>query len=823
MGFLTRRRRTIPLRITLLSTFLLVGLLPMAVSAQHSYSSARKALEQATFQKLAAIRDTRKRQIEDYFRQAEAHALFLAQTPTTRDAVLAFNDAVTEMNQTDSGASSAPLPEQVRLERYYREQLPLELSATTVNKVNSEAWLPTERAGILLQDAYIVRNPHPRAERGLLDSSGSLPAYDRVHERYHPDFRRFVQRFGFYDVLLVNTQGTESGEVVYSYTKEIDFGADILGNDEFRSSSVGIAYQASWLAQDPNSTKWMDFQFYVPSEGRPAAFVSVPIFDGSQKVGVLIVQLRIDEINRLMTGDGGWKAEGLGDTGETHLVGPDDTLRNDSRFFIESPTSHLALLAATGTDAETIERIRDNETTILLQRLGTALSASALRGETTQAIATDYRSETVLGATTRLDIRGLRWGLVAKIDSAEALAPLDLLRNQALLIGLVIAAVVALLSVLLARNIASPVLALTAATRRTSTGDLSARVSVASRNEIGELADAFNEMAENLQRTTVSTEYLDQILNSMKDALLVTSLPDDRVEKPIILAANPYALQRLGYSKDDLPGQPLDLVLLLPNEEIRASLEQTGLSTRRESALRTAAGELIPVQLSLSNTRDAAGGASNLVCVAHDISERKAAEEAMRQTNALELDLVERKAAEAVVATERERLQKILDTASVGVAMSIDGFVRFANPRCVELFGINVGDRTEDVFLRPEDRDHVLASINRYGTLRNYELQIRGNDGEPHDVLASFSVSEGGNRPGILAWIVDITERKQAEAALAIERARLQTILDTAPVDSWVRSKVNCAADAGTAASATTAVAASVMARQKAEFMGAPP
>ncbi|WP_353570151.1 hypothetical protein [Candidatus Albibeggiatoa sp. nov. BB20] len=68
---------------------------------------------------------------------------------------------------------------------------------------------------------------------------------------------------------------------------------------------------------------------YVPLNRVAAAFISSPIFKDNQLIGVLAFQLSIDKINQIMQ-----ESTGMGETGETLLVGGDDfLLRSNSRFF----------------------------------------------------------------------------------------------------------------------------------------------------------------------------------------------------------------------------------------------------------------------------------------------------------------------------------------------------------------------------------------------------------------------------------------------------------------------------------------------------------
>ncbi|MFN9912258.1 MAG: hypothetical protein ACK53L_06725, partial [Pirellulaceae bacterium] len=95
--------------------------------------------------------------------------------------------------------------------------------------------------------------------------------------------------------------------------------------------------QAMRALKDRDDFKIADFEPYRPSLGRPMGFAISPIFNGPQCIGLMVLQFPIDNFNKILTGDFNWEAEGLGETGEVYLVGPDKTMRSRSRFMVRDP------------------------------------------------------------------------------------------------------------------------------------------------------------------------------------------------------------------------------------------------------------------------------------------------------------------------------------------------------------------------------------------------------------------------------------------------------------------------------------------------------
>jgi len=130
------------------------------------------------------------------------------------------------------------------------------------------------------------------------------------------------------------------------------------------------------------------------------------------------------------------------------------------------------------------------------------------------------------------------------------------------------------------------------------------------------------------------------------------------------------------------------------------------------------------------------------------------------------MDITERKKIETDLLAERERLQKILDTSPVGVGISTEGVVRFANPRFAELFDRKEGEAAHEAYVNPKDREQIVNELKNSGIVRDYELQTYGRNREIRDTLATFISTEYEGQTGILSWMVDLGGLKEAEREL---------------------------------------------------------
>ncbi len=179
------------------------------------------------------------------------------------------------------------------------------------------------------------------------------------------------------------------------------------------------------------------------------------------------------------------------------------------------------------------------------------------------------------------------------------------------------------LGILIANSIAGPILSLTEATRFVGRGRLDFRLNVRSHDEVGDLADAFNAMTEELSRTTVSKRYLDTIIHSMTDPLLVVSV------EGVIEMANGAAAAAAGCRAEALVGRSLGVLLAGGGTEASGLISEAvraGYSGNRETWMWQQGGSVLPVALSAAVMRGDEGEVQGIVCVAKDLTPQKRVE-----------------------------------------------------------------------------------------------------------------------------------------------------------------------------------------------------
>jgi class 3 adenylate cyclase len=496
----------------LFAILLLLGAVAVMITGVLGYIRAREALERAIFAQLTAARETKAHQVESYFRTVRNEVRLLAAAKMVVDATRGFREAVDELDDK-------PVPPEVKesVHGWYDGHYMPMVRKLLGRDAPAAEFIPSSPASYFLQDLYIVRNPHPDGRRDLLDDAGDGSAYSKVHAVYHPLMRTAAATVGFDDFMIVDPR---NGRLIYTVDKDADF-ATSLRAGPYRQSRLAAAAARCATAPDPSATCLEDFSPYLPSDGAPEAFMAAPIIDQGVVTGVLVAELLVDEIDAIITGGRRWRNEGFGATGEAYLVGPDFMVRSSGRNFFENPAAYFTDLKAGGASDEEIAAISRYGSPILHQRADTVATRAAIGGVDGIGEVIGYRGIPTLASWGPVRVSGIKWGLVAKIDSSEAFEPVDRLQRDLLIVGAIAFLVVVVTGAWLSRSLLGPLRELTAGVRRFAAGDHDAHVTVRTRDEIGQLCLAFNGMIDDINQKNAVIE----TKNRENEELLLNVLP----------------------------------------------------------------------------------------------------------------------------------------------------------------------------------------------------------------------------------------------------------------------------------------------------------
>jgi class 3 adenylate cyclase len=476
----------------LIAMLLGVSSFSILVTAYLGYHSGQSNLTSRVFNQLTSLRASKAYQIESYFKNIHHHTETLSENPAVIAAMQEFTAAHRQLE-----SAKIPAVSDQKLAAYYQQEFLKRLDKSEVGSPVLESYLPQSNPSRYLQYQYIANNPNPVGKKHLLDMAKDSSAYSRVHGRYHPIFRKIIEKFGYYDMFLINPQGT----VVYTVFKETDFTTN-FGTGAYKTSNLARLTAQVQQAKEKDYSQIIDFESYGPSYGAPAAFIAAPIFNQSKLIGVLAFQLPVDEINNVMTGNRKWEGDGLGKTGETYLVGRDYLMRSVSRFLEEDPKAYIESLRAVGVTDDVIGRVKQYKTSILQQKVQPQGTAEALAGRQGTQILKDYRGIPVLSSYAPLKIAGLDWVILSEIDLSEAYEPIYAFTRQVLISATLLMLLLTLIAMALAYLFVKPIQHLIDSARKVQSGDMDVIVPLNPRDEFGELAQSFNAMLHSLHTQT---------------------------------------------------------------------------------------------------------------------------------------------------------------------------------------------------------------------------------------------------------------------------------------------------------------------------------
>ena len=193
---------------------------------------------------------------------------------------------------------------------------------------------------------------------------------------------------------------------------------------------------------------------------------------------------------------------GLGESGETYMLGSELTLKNESRFLIEDPSGYLTQMKNLGMEQNLLREIEKSGSVIGRQKVDTTASQMALKGKTASLVIKDYRNISVLSAFKPLAIKDVDWAILSEIDEAEAFAATQNMRNTILIFVALIIAVIAAVIVIFSRQVISkPINQMLDAVEnlRAGEGDLTLRLPDFGSNEIGQTAASLNGFIQRIQ------------------------------------------------------------------------------------------------------------------------------------------------------------------------------------------------------------------------------------------------------------------------------------------------------------------------------------
>ena len=321
-------------------------------------------------------------------------------------------------------------------------------------------------------------------------------------------------------------------------------------------------------------------------------------------------------------------------------------------------------------------------------------------------------------------------------------------------------------------RLAQPLKELSIGAGKIGAGDLNYRVKIDSADEIGYLSASFNRMTANLRETTVSKEYVQNILKSMNEALIVLT-PQGGIK-----SVNQATLDLLGYEKMELVGQPVDKILAGAKEskigkqnnssqsEVQALVEHP-FTENKEKTFVGKDDRTIPVLFSASPMPGPDETIQGIVCVATDITNLKQVESALRDSESNYRNLFNAEP-DAIIIADAET-KRIVDVNPAGLKLYGYSYE--------QICGIEVLNLSAEPHQSEKHIEQALLEATIEGSREIVQRLHKRKDGTvfPVEIAHGFYYRKG--RRMICAILRDISKRKQMEDALAAEKESLAVTL----------------------------------------------
>ncbi len=288
----------------------------------------------------------------------------------------------------------------------------------------------------------------------------------KLAKEYEDYFLGFMENYDYREMFLISA----GGEVWWAAREKSGIGKD-LDEEPYNQTALARVYRES----RNEGRAFYDYEIDVTGEA--SFFISFPVYIEDRLAGIIVLQTGTEDIDSILE-----DRTGLGETGESYLVGADYLMRSNSRFHEESTILRLRVDTDNAKDCFLHKTLREEE-------------IGEMHGEI--KITSNYMGTSVLG--THEYIPEMDLCLLVEISESELFAPISEMQQGLLIYFIIIVVLGALVSILVSSSITKPIIRLRDAVVEIGRGKLNTRILVNTGDEIGELASAFRKMTGNLR------------------------------------------------------------------------------------------------------------------------------------------------------------------------------------------------------------------------------------------------------------------------------------------------------------------------------------
>ena len=232
---------------------------------------------------------------------------------------------------------------------------------------------------------------------------------------------------------------------------------------------------------------------FEPTESGKKMIVISPIFaddskKGDESIGVIISRMRTSSIDNVLL-----SRSGLGETGEVYIVNKQFLMLSESRFF---------------------------ENAVYRQKVDTLGVLKCFNdGQNNLGFYLDYRDVVIYGSSYCAEDLGIV--LLVEIDKSEVEEPINILQNRILQTGIMITIGMGIVAFAISKSISRPLIKLKSAANKIANGNFDVRTNITTGDEIGELSDAFDSMAQKLEESLIEIKEKEKVIKQLEGGMLL--------------------------------------------------------------------------------------------------------------------------------------------------------------------------------------------------------------------------------------------------------------------------------------------------------------
>ena len=567
------------------------------------------------------------------------------------------------------------------------------------------------------------------ADNPYLANSVNLTSRDSEYSEELRYLELIVVEYGYMGAFVCDAKG-----VVKIATISENVGRDLSSKEYIKNALQGKTLATSIM---PSEVPLVN-EFDEKEIGVPTMFVSTPLKNKDDDIiGVVVLRVHAGTLSNIMN------SLKFGKTGESYLVNEEGYMISESRFTDRLKENDLVKKRCS------LElKVVDPETGELTY--GVAQCISGNNGFSASGYS-DYSGITVLGVWHWLP--EFRWGIITEIDMDEGYGLAHNLHFIVNAVLFVIAFPVILAAYIMGRKVANPILRLRSIAEKMTTGeDLSQRIEIKQKDEIGDLADTFNTMVSSLDTKTkelsASQKRYKRRIHSLMEGIYECEPGVDGVFTWI----NQAGAEILGYnSPEEVLGVKVETIYIDLEDRRRLveKLEKDGVWKGFLSHCKKSNGEQFYMERTSNMIRDDDGKPTLIFGVFRDITERKLLEEELH-------------------ASEKQH-KALLNSISDGVyqcAPGLDGAFTYINLAGAEILGYNsptevIGTRVVDIYVNSQDRNELIETLQKEGVCKDYTAFCKKKNGERFifEVSCSLVRDESGKPLMIEGIFRDMTDQ----------------------------------------------------------------